>query len=179
MPRNGESGTVSDSENLSVTPGDHGKGMAGLIFKLATKIEEDIRGFSLICPLNIGIGMTPAYVEAIVVNASEEGFLIESPRDIPVGTELSMTVLYPKGFELANFKVTAKIVWKEPYWLCHFLCCRKSPLSIILPHGFSITYYFPNHESKKKIHVPLSKTEGRVRNGPGLSCLFPMAIINS
>jgi hypothetical protein len=52
---------------------------------------------------------------AIVVNAGEGGFLIESPRDIPVGTELSMTVLYPKGFELANFKVTAKIVWKEPY----------------------------------------------------------------
>ena len=53
---------------------------------------------------------------AIVVNAGEGGFLIESPRDIPVGTELSMTVLYPKEFELANFKVTAKIVWKEPYW---------------------------------------------------------------
>jgi len=30
---------------------------------------------------------------AIVVNAGEGGFLIESPRDIPVGTELSMTVL--------------------------------------------------------------------------------------
>ena len=27
-----------------------------------------------------------------------------------------MTVLYPKGFALANFKVMAKIVWKEPYW---------------------------------------------------------------
>jgi len=53
---------------------------------------------------------------AMVVNAGEGGFLIESPRDIPVGTELSMTVLYPKGFELANFKVAAKIVWKEPYW---------------------------------------------------------------
>ncbi len=53
---------------------------------------------------------------AIVVNASEGGFLIESPRDIPVGTELCLTVLYPKGFELANFKVMAKIVWKEPYW---------------------------------------------------------------
>ena len=50
---------------------------------------------------------------AMAVNASERGFLIESPRDIPVGTELSMTVLYPKGFELGNFKVTAKIVWKE------------------------------------------------------------------
>ncbi len=53
---------------------------------------------------------------AMVVNASEGGCLIESPRDIPVGTELSMTVLYPKGFELANFKVTAKITWKELYW---------------------------------------------------------------
>jgi hypothetical protein len=53
---------------------------------------------------------------AIVVNASEGGFLIESPRDIPVGTELSITVLYPKECELANFKVTAKTVRKEPYW---------------------------------------------------------------
>ena len=53
---------------------------------------------------------------AMAVNASERGFLIESPRDIPVGTELTMTVLYPKGFALANFKVMAKIVWKEPYW---------------------------------------------------------------
>ncbi|MGZ3514469.1 MAG: PilZ domain-containing protein [Thermodesulfobacteriota bacterium] len=53
---------------------------------------------------------------AIVVNASERGFLIESPRNIPVGTELSITVLYPKGFELANFKVTAKIVRKKPHW---------------------------------------------------------------
>ncbi|HMK77680.1 MAG TPA: PilZ domain-containing protein [Thermodesulfobacteriota bacterium] len=53
---------------------------------------------------------------AIIVNASEGGFLIESPRDISVGTELSITVLYPTGFELANFKVVAKIVRKEPYW---------------------------------------------------------------
>ena len=53
---------------------------------------------------------------AIVVNASQRGFLIESPRDISVGTELSITVLYPTGFELANFKVVAKIVRKEPYW---------------------------------------------------------------
>ncbi|MGZ3538874.1 MAG: PilZ domain-containing protein, partial [Thermodesulfobacteriota bacterium] len=52
---------------------------------------------------------------AIVVNASERGFLIESPRNIPVGTELSITVLYSTGFELANFKVVAKIVRKEPY----------------------------------------------------------------
>ncbi len=52
---------------------------------------------------------------AIVVNASEGGFLIESTRDLPVGTELSIIVLFPKGFRLADFKVVAKIVWKKPY----------------------------------------------------------------
>jgi hypothetical protein len=58
----------------------------------------------------------PCLRGAIIVNASEGGFLIESPRDISVGTELSITVLYPTGFELANFKVVAKIVRKETYW---------------------------------------------------------------
>ena len=52
---------------------------------------------------------------AIVVNASEGGFLIESPRDIPVGTELKVTLLFPKRFELANFEAVTKIVRKEPY----------------------------------------------------------------
>jgi len=57
----------------------------------------------------------PCLRGAVVVNASDGGFLIEAPRDIPVGTELSITVLYPKGFTLADFKVVAKIVWKKPY----------------------------------------------------------------
>jgi hypothetical protein len=52
---------------------------------------------------------------AIVVNAGEGGFLIESTKDIPVGTELSVAVMFPKGFELANFKALAKIVRKEPH----------------------------------------------------------------
>ena len=52
----------------------------------------------------------------IVANASEGGFLIEAVRDIPVGTELNIAVLFPKEFELANFNAVAKIVWKERYW---------------------------------------------------------------
>jgi hypothetical protein len=52
---------------------------------------------------------------AVVVNASEGGFLIESTRDIPVGTGLSITVLFPKGFRLSDFKAVAEIVWKKPY----------------------------------------------------------------
>ena len=52
---------------------------------------------------------------AIVVNAGEGGFLIETVRSIPVGTELSMAVLFLKRFELTNLKVLAKIVRKGPY----------------------------------------------------------------
>jgi hypothetical protein len=52
----------------------------------------------------------------IVVDVSEGGLLIETVRDIPLGTELNIAVLFPKRFELANFKVVAKIVRKEPYW---------------------------------------------------------------
>lgn len=52
---------------------------------------------------------------AMVVNAGEGGFLIESARDIPVGTELKVTLLFSKGFELANFEAVTKIVRKELY----------------------------------------------------------------
>jgi hypothetical protein len=52
---------------------------------------------------------------AIVVNAGKGGFLIESARDMPVGTKLTVILLFPKGFELANFKAVAKVVRKEPY----------------------------------------------------------------
>ena len=51
----------------------------------------------------------------IVINAGEGGFLIESTRDIPVGTELRITVLFPKGYRLDDFKVVERIVWKKPY----------------------------------------------------------------
>ena len=52
----------------------------------------------------------------IVIDVSEEGLLMETVRDIPVGAELNVTVLFPKGSELANFKAVAKIVRKKPCW---------------------------------------------------------------
>jgi hypothetical protein len=52
---------------------------------------------------------------AMVVNAGEGGFLIESTRDMPVGTELSITLLFSREFELADFKAVTKIVRKEPH----------------------------------------------------------------
>jgi hypothetical protein len=51
----------------------------------------------------------------IAVNAGEGGFLIESTKDIPVGMELNVTVMFLKGLELGDFKAVAQIVWKESY----------------------------------------------------------------
>ena len=52
----------------------------------------------------------------IVINASEGGFLIESVNDIPIGTKLNIAVLFPKWFELADFRLVAETLWKEPLW---------------------------------------------------------------
>ncbi len=52
---------------------------------------------------------------AIVVNAGDGGFLIQSTRDIPLDTELKVNILFPKEFELANFEAVTRIVRKEPY----------------------------------------------------------------
>jgi len=100
---------------------------------------------------------------AIVVNASEEGFLIESPEDIPVGTELSMTVLYPKGFELANFKVTAKIVWKEPYWKEDL---KKDPSSKGYRYGLEIVQILD--EDRWKLSFLLSERFASAEISPSL-----------
>jgi c-di-GMP-binding flagellar brake protein YcgR len=52
---------------------------------------------------------------AMVVNAGVGGFLIECTRDISVGTKLNITVLFSKGYELADFKAVTQVVRKEPY----------------------------------------------------------------
>ena len=54
--------------------------------------KEVIPALLLICPVNIGIWGGSCLRGAIVVNASEGGFLIETVSDIPVGRELNITV---------------------------------------------------------------------------------------
>jgi len=50
---------------------------------------------------------------AMVVNAGAGGFLIESTRDIPVDTRLKVTLLFSRGFELANFEAVTQVVRRE------------------------------------------------------------------
>jgi hypothetical protein len=52
----------------------------------------------------------------LVINASESGLLVQSVKSIPVGAKLSIAVLFPKDFELTNFKVLAEIIWKDLHW---------------------------------------------------------------
>lgn len=67
-------------------------------------------------PLEYRTGDVPYAHGGLVVNASEQGLLVQSVKNIPVGTKLNIAVLFPRGFELANFEVLAEIVWKDLHW---------------------------------------------------------------
>jgi len=72
--------------------------------------------FYLDLPLEYRVIDVPQAHGALVVNVSESGLLVHSIKDIPIGTKLNIAVLFPKGFELANFEVFAEIVWKDIQW---------------------------------------------------------------
>jgi len=67
-------------------------------------------------PLEYRVINAPYAQGGIVVNASEEGLLINSIKNMPIGTKLNIAVLFPKEFELANFEVVAEIIRKELHW---------------------------------------------------------------
>ncbi len=67
-------------------------------------------------PLEYRVVNAPYAQGGIVVNASHDGLLINSVKNMPVGTKLNIVVLFPKEFELSNFEVVAEIIRKELYW---------------------------------------------------------------
>jgi hypothetical protein len=67
-------------------------------------------------PLEYRMTNIPNAHGALIVNGSEMGLLMESIKNIPIGTNLNIIVLFPKEYELADFEVSAQIVWKEFYW---------------------------------------------------------------
>lgn len=67
-------------------------------------------------PLEYQVLDAPYAHGGLVANASETGLLILSVKSIPVGTKLNIAVMFPKEFQLSNFKVFAEIIWKEIYW---------------------------------------------------------------
>ena len=67
-------------------------------------------------PLEYRVMNAPYAQGGIVVNASEEGLLVNSIKNMPVGTKLNVAVLFPKEYELENFEVLAEIIRKELHW---------------------------------------------------------------
>ena len=49
----------------------------------------------------------------LVINLSQTGFLIQTFEDMPIGKRINIKVLFPKGFEVANFSAIVEIVWKD------------------------------------------------------------------
>jgi len=64
-------------------------------------------------PLEYRVLNVPYAHGGLVVNASEAGLLIQSVKNIPVGTKLSTVVLFPKGFQLSCLEVLAEVIWKD------------------------------------------------------------------
>ena len=64
-------------------------------------------------PLEYRVMDAPFAHGGLVVNASELGLLVQSVKNIPIGTKLKIAVLFPKGYELTNFEVLAEIIWKD------------------------------------------------------------------
>ncbi|HXX33925.1 MAG TPA: PilZ domain-containing protein [Thermodesulfobacteriota bacterium] len=78
--------------------------------------REERRKFpraSLDLPVEYRVMNAPYAHGGLVVNASEMGLLINSVRDIVVGSKLNIAVLFPKGFQLTDFEASAEIIWKD------------------------------------------------------------------
>ncbi len=67
-------------------------------------------------PIEYRVMDVPYAHGGLVVNASEMGLLINSVKDILIGSRLNIAVLFPKGFQLMNLKVLAEIIWKARHW---------------------------------------------------------------
>jgi hypothetical protein len=55
-------------------------------------------------------------VPGLVSNVSERGLLIQTFPDMPIGTKITIKVLFSKDFEVANFRGMAEVVWKDSYF---------------------------------------------------------------
>jgi len=67
-------------------------------------------------PLEYKVMNAPYVHGGIVVNASELGLLVNSIKNIAIGSKLNIAVLFPKGYELTNLEVLAEIIWKDLHW---------------------------------------------------------------
>ena len=69
--------------------------------------------FFLDLPLDYRVMDLPDKYGGIVINGGEEGLLLHCLQEMPVGTRLTITVLFPLRFELTSLEVLGKVVRRD------------------------------------------------------------------
>ena len=109
--------TVCDGDlNFCEKPSDLKKYKGKAKQKRNEKDRRQYPRFVLDLPLEYRAMSAPKAHGGLVVNLSEIGLLIRSVKNMSIGTELKIAVMFPKEYQLANFQVLAKVVRKEPLW---------------------------------------------------------------
>ena len=114
-------------------------------------------------PFEYRVTNLPGAYGGLVVNASEGGLLINSVKDMPVGLELRMVILFPDEYELADFEVSAEIIWKDRHSYNDFEGYQyglkiiqisegnrrklKQLLSPLIRPRSSVAFHIPSHAS--------------------------------
>lgn len=71
------------------------------------------RRITMSFPVNVCLNQSERPYPGLTIDASESGLLVQTLKDMPLKTTLNIELLFPKGFELSNFKAVAEIVWKD------------------------------------------------------------------
>ncbi len=66
-------------------------------------------------PLNFRERENPSVYPGLSINASEAGLLMQTLKNMRIGTRLYFEVLFAKGFELSTLQGMADIIWKDDY----------------------------------------------------------------
>jgi hypothetical protein len=71
---------------------------------------------SISLPVEFRMVDGPSVDPGIVINASETGLLIQSFKDMHIGSRITIKVLSPKGRECEEIMMAAEIIWKDTYF---------------------------------------------------------------
>lgn len=71
---------------------------------------------SVSLPVQFHLDGKEGIYSGVTLDLSESGLLIQTFEDMLVSTRLKINVLFPRGFELSNFRGVTEIIWKEIYY---------------------------------------------------------------
>ncbi len=71
-------------------------------------------------PLHIQADENEGVYPGLTIEASDSGLLIQTLKEMPVGTRIDIEALFPKKLNMANFKAEAEVVCKD--------ICRRGDL---------------------------------------------------